>query len=159
MQQQTTIRDYRPNDLESAVTLIHRSIRELASRDYSPAQIAAWAPDPPDATSWAERLARGGAFIAERGDHIAGLARIDDTGHVDLLFVHPDAEGRGVARALLEHLCSWARANGIETLISHVSITARPVFERAGFRVLETQEVERRSVRLRNFRMVRHIGE
>ena len=37
------VREYRPADLEAVVVLFQRSVREVASRDYSPAQISAWA--------------------------------------------------------------------------------------------------------------------
>jgi len=44
----------------SVVTLFQRSVREVAIRDYSAAQVAAWAPESPDAETWARRLGTGG---------------------------------------------------------------------------------------------------
>jgi len=42
------VREYRVDDLEAVVELFQRSVREVASRDYSPAQISAWAAEAPD---------------------------------------------------------------------------------------------------------------
>jgi aminoglycoside 6'-N-acetyltransferase len=153
------IRDYRPEDLPEVMTLFARSVRELGCRDYSPAELAAWAPDRPDARAWAKRLASEATFVCERDGRIAGLARVGATGCVDLLYVHPDFERRGVARELMGRVTAWARARHIGCLHAAVSLTARPFFEKAGFRVVADQTAVRNGVSLRNFRMERPIEE
>ena len=74
-------------------------------------------------------------------------------GFIDLLYVHPEFQRQGVACELFAELCSWAERRGIRHLRSEVSITARPFFESAGFRVVERQVVERRGVWFSNFVM------
>jgi putative acetyltransferase len=149
------VREYRLDDLVGVVILFQRSVREVASRDYSPAQISAWAPESPDLEAWARRLETGGVFVYDRNDQIAGFARVDDTGYVDLLYVHPEVQRQGIARALFDRMISWAVNRGIRHLRSDVSITARPFFESGGFRVVTQQAVQRRGVSLQNFRMER----
>lgn len=151
------VREYRPDDLEAVAILFQRSVCEVASRDYSPAQIFAWAPEPPDLEAWARRLETGGVFVYEQHDQIAGFARVDDTGCIDLLYVHPEIQRQGIARALFDRVISWAVTRGIRHLRSEVSVTARPFFESMGFRVVRQQMVERRGVSLQNFRMERDI--
>ncbi len=152
------MRDYRPGDLEEVVELFRRAVHEMASRDYSPAQLAAWAPELPDLEAWSRRLQHGGMFVCERNGRIAGFTRVDDTGHLDLLFVHPEAQHQGIGQSLLDHAISWAAHHGIRRLSADVSITARPAFERAGFHELARQVVERRGVSLVNFRMAREVS-
>jgi putative acetyltransferase len=152
------VREYTPDDLAAVAKLFQRSVREVASRDYSAAQISAWAPEPPDLEAWARRLETGGIFVYQRKDEIVGFARVDETGCVDLLYVHPEVQRQGVGRALLDRVISWAVSQGIRHLRSYVSITARPFFESIGFRVVRQQVVERRGVSLRNFRMERDIN-
>lgn len=149
------MRDYRPEDLAAVVELFHRAVRETASRDYSQAQLAAWAPEPPDLEAWSRRLQGGGVFVCERNGRIAGFTRVDEAGHVDLLFVHPEAQHQGIGGRLLAHVIAWAADHGMHRLSADVSLTARPVFERAGFHLLARQVVERRGVSLVNFRMAR----
>jgi putative acetyltransferase len=147
------VREYRSSDLEAVVALFQRSVREVASRDYSPVQLSAWAPATADLRAWSKRLADGGVFVCTRNDHIAGFARIDAEGCVDLLYVHPSCQRQGVARELVEQLVSWAASRGLRRLQAEVSVTARPFFERMGFRVVRPQVVERRGVKFDNFVM------
>jgi putative acetyltransferase len=151
-------RPYRASDLEAVVALFGRSVREVGSRDYSPEQVAAWAPDPPDLEAWAQRLAGGGVFVCEREGRIAGFARIDGEGLFDLLYVHPDHQREGIADALWQEVRAWAERRGLRRLQAEVSLGARPFFERIGFRLIAAQGVERRGVRLKNFRMERDSG-
>jgi putative acetyltransferase len=157
------VREYRPSDLEAVVSLFQRSVHEIARRDYSPSQIFAWAPEFPDRQAWARHMETGGVFVYERNDEIAGFARIDATGCLDLLYVHPEVQRQGVARALFDRVTSWAVSRGIRHLHSEVSITARPFFESVGFRVVREQIVERRGYRCKIFAWKRiltpnHLG-
>lgn len=147
------VREYDPNDLPAIVALFERSVHQIACRDYTPAQLAAWAPERPDLDAWARRLSTGGVFVSEREDRLAGFARIDESGELDLLYVDPLLERQGVAAELFDSVAAWSRRNGIVQLTANVSITARPFLERMGFRVLQSQVVEREGVTLENFRM------
>jgi putative acetyltransferase len=84
------IRDYTAGDLESVVTLFSRSVREVACRDYSLAQVSAWAPEPADLSAWAARLSTGRVFLCERKGGLAGFVRIDEGGCLDLLMFIPN---------------------------------------------------------------------
>jgi len=87
------VRKYKASDLQAVVALFRRSVREIASRDYSPAQVSAWAPEVPDWPGWSKRLSAGVTFVCDHEDQIAGFARIEDNGYLDLLYVHPEFEG------------------------------------------------------------------
>ena len=152
------IRAYTDSDLEAVVSCFGRSVREIGARHYAREQVAAWAPDVPDMDGWATRLRTGGVFVAEVESRVAGFVRVEDNGWVDLLYVHPEYERRGVGWNLLWVGCSWAVGRRARTLQSEVSIAARPLFERMGFRVETEQVMERRGVEFRNFRMVRDVS-
>lgn len=98
------VREYAASDREAVVALFGRSVREIAARDYSAAQVSAWAPEVPDWPEWSKRLAEGASFVCEREDQLAGFVRIDDSGHLDLVYVHPEFQRQGVARALFERV-------------------------------------------------------
>jgi len=152
------IRAYSDDDLEAIVSCFGESVRVIGARYYAPDQIAAWAPDSPDMEGWANRLRSGGVFVADADGAIAGFVRVEDNGFVDLLYVHPNHERRGVGRELLEVACSWAASQGAHRLESEVSIAARPLFEVVGFRVEGEQSVEHRGIRFLTFRMARNAG-
>ena len=84
-------------------------------------------------------------LIAEAGERRVGFALVEELrdyfslerhGHVGILAVAADAEGRGVAGALLRAAESWARDRGFRTLTLNVfsgNRHARDVYEHMGF--------------------------
>jgi putative acetyltransferase len=152
-----TIRDYRADDVDAVIDLFTRAVREVAIRDYTASQVRAWAPDVPDRATWATRRASRPTFIAEIGGAMAGFADLEPDGHVDMLFVHPDRQGLGVASALLAHVEERARAAGLDRLTTDASLTGRPFFARRGFAVVTEQQVPKRGEILTNFRMVKRL--
>ncbi len=151
------VREYQASDLEAVVALFGRSVHEIAAHDYSPAQVFAWAPQVPNWPAWSRRLSEGAVFACERKQQIAGFTRVEDSGYLDLLYVHPEFQRQGIARALLERVLAWAKSHGISRLTSDVSVTARPFFERAGFLMSKSCVVELRGVSFHNFRMERAV--
>lgn len=85
---------------------------------------------------------------------IIGFGDIDETGYLDRLFVHKDFQSRGVATAICNRL-----EKEIETkcVIVHVSITAKPFFEKRGYKIIRPQEVERQGVYLKNYIMIKYL--
>lgn len=151
------IRPYLPDDLDALIELFTGSVRQVASRDYKPAQIEAWAPVAVNREHWVTRLASRPTYVAEAGSEIVGFSDLEPDGHIDMLFVHADHQGRGVARALLDHINARAHEQGIDRLFTEASITARPFFELNGFEVVEAQDVELRGQSFRNYRMAKSL--
>ena len=54
-------------------------------------------------------------------------------------------------------MCIRDSDKGISRLYSEVSITARPFYERMGFKVVKEQQVEMRGQVLTNFVMEKHL--
>ncbi|WP_404418553.1 GNAT family N-acetyltransferase [Brevundimonas vesicularis] len=150
------IRAYDEADLDALIDLFAGSVRQVASRDYSPAQIEAWAPVAVNREHWATRLGSRPTYVAQASG-IVGFSDLEPDGHIDMLFVHADHQGRGVARALLDHIHARANEQGIVRLFTEASITARPFFERHGFEVIEAQDVELRGQTFRNYRMAKSL--
>ena len=83
------------------------------------------------------------------GDTIIGFGDIDKTGYLDRLYVHADYQKKGAAAAI----CSRLEQAVSGKITTHASITARPFFEKRGYRVVREQQVERKGVFLTNFVM------
>lgn len=148
-----TIRPFFEGDTSELVALFQASVREIASRDYNPQQIQAWAPDLLDMKAFADRCAMKSTWVAEIDRLIVGFSDLEADGHIDMLYVHPAFERQGVARALLEHIENVARSKDIERLYTEASITACPVFEALGFTQIAAQTVSVRGECFTNFRM------
>jgi putative acetyltransferase len=129
------------------------SVRGLGARDYRPEQIDAWAGLTPTADNLNARLSDGRLRLiaVDREDRPLGFLDMDTDGHIDLLYVAPDAAGRGCARALLEHAEAHARAAGVARLYAEASETARPVFERLGFLKTVRRDFEVAGVPIHNW--------
>ncbi len=149
------LRPFHPADVPALFALFRGTVHRVNSRDYSPEQVRAWAPDEINPTRWAT-LADRFAVVAEIGDQQVGFADLEPDGHIDRFFVHADHQGCGVGGTIMRALVAEATRTGLTRLFAEVSITARPFFERHGFTVLMEQQVVVRGVALTNFRMERN---
>jgi GNAT superfamily N-acetyltransferase len=151
------VRRYEAGDFESVVTLFTDTVRHVNIRDYSPEQVAAWAPQPPDLVRWHQRIADLTLWIAELDGRLAGFCGLGAGGHVDLLYTDYRFQRQGVARCLYQQVEKEARQRGVRRLFTEASITARPFFEKMGFEVLREQSVELRGVTFQNYAMEKHL--
>jgi len=146
-----SIRPYRATDLDAVITIYQRAIREVAIRDYNQDQVNAWSQV--DRTVWTGRRLSRPTWVAWIGTDAAGFTDLEPDGHLDMMFVHPNFQGRGVAKALVHTVLQAARAQGLTRIFTEASLTARPFFERCGFALIAAQDVETRGQKLRNFQM------
>lgn len=145
-----TLREYRPQDLAALAELFYQTVHAVNAADYTKEQLDAWASGQVDLAAWDRSLREHTSVVAVEGEGIVGFGDIDATGYLDRLYVHKDHQRRGVASAICDRLEQAAQGKRI---VTHASITARPFFERRGYRVLREQRVERRGVLLANYVM------
>jgi putative acetyltransferase len=120
--------------------------------------MAAWAPvdrDPYALTAWAAARAAAHTTVAVQDDEVVGFSDLVHGDLLDMLYVDPRAGGRGIGSALIRQTVSVARARGVAVIETYASLTARPVFERNGFAVIERRTPVVRGVAMTNFKMHR----
>lgn len=144
------IRTYRTEDIEEIAALFYETVHSVNARDYAPEQLDAWAAGSIDTAQWDSELRSRHALVATEEGQVVGFGDMDENGHLDRLYVHKEFQGRGVATAICDRLESGTRA---ERITVHASITARPFFEKRGYRTVREQRVERRGVFLTNYVM------
>ena len=83
------------------------------------------------------------------GTPIVGFGDIEENGYLDRLFVRPDYQRMGIGTAICNKLEGAVQGN----VFTHASITAKPFFEKRGYKVIKRQTVKRRGVLLTNFVM------
>jgi putative acetyltransferase len=150
------LRRYVTEDLDGVVAVFQRAIREVASRDYDPAQVAAWSRV--DKRAWRPwRLTRP-TWVAVLGDKIVGFSDLEADGHLDMMFVHPEHQGMGVASLLLAQVEVAAREQRIERIFTEASITARSFFEKRGFELEAAQQVAKDGETFVNYRMFKMLA-
>ena len=151
------VRTYEIGDTQQIVKLFYDTVHQVNIRDYTQAQVDAWAPADMDIESWTKSLSSKFTFVAEEGEKIAGFGELEASGHIDRFYCHQDFQRQGVGRLILKQIESKAQDLGINKLFTEASITARPFFETQGFIVIRKQEVERRGQKLINFPMEKNI--
>lgn len=153
------IRPCTARDAAATAQLLFEAVHESCAGDYTPEQLDAWAPAARDLAAWSAQLAASHALAAECDGALAGFATRRPADVLDLLYVSPHFQRRGVASALCDRLEAACAADSFRTMTVHASRTARPFFEQRGYRVLAEQQVERRGVTLTNFRMEKTLDQ
>ena len=151
------IRAYRDGDDTELWSLFATTIREICVRDYTPAQVKAWAPDDYDKVRWHNRMEAIDPFVATKDDEIVGYADLQSDGYIDHFYCHKAYQRQGVGRLLMSAICERAQALNIDRIFCHASITARPFFEHFGFVVVREQQVSIGAERLTNYVMERQL--
>lgn len=133
------VRRFREEDLPAVHRLILRALREVNARDYPPARIeemaAGLGPD-----TLRERARQGHSYVACLGGRPVGCGTVASYwGSVResillTVFVSPEAQGRGVGRAIVRALEGdgyFLRAQRVEV---PASLTAWPFYQKMGYR-------------------------
>lgn len=144
-----TIREYESSDCKEITELFYHTVHTVNARDYTKEQLNAWAPGQPDPDRWDRLLQEHYSIVAIQNEIIVGFGDIDETGYLDHLFVHAEYQGKGIATAICDQLEQTVSG----TVTTHASITARPFFEKRGYKVIQEQQVKRRGGTLNNFVM------
>ena len=147
------VRNLEAADVPAVAALFTDTVRSVNARDYTPEQVEAWAPRPPDVPSWERSFAGRTALVVEVDGEVAGFGDLAAGGYLDRLYVHRDHQGRGVATALAGALEAEAARRGAVEVTADASITALPFFERRGYEVVARQERGVRGVRFINYRV------
>ncbi len=96
-------------------------------------------------------------LVAIEKDEVVGFVELEEDGHLDMFYLREDVVGRGIGKRLYRAVEHEARSLGLERVFAEASITARPFFERQGFRVLRERVIRRRGVGLTNFIMEKKL--
>lgn len=149
------IREYRPSDAADLATIFFRSVREVACRFYTAAQVQAWAPAVGDPSGWHTLSLDGRITVVavNEEDIPVAFGNMEKNGHVDHLFSSPEAVGTGAASAIYRRLEAAAVSLGLTRLYVEASECAFPFFERKGFRKIQRNDFERRGVLIHNYSM------
>ena len=78
-----------------------------------------------------------------------GFGDVDTTGYFDRLYIHKNNQRKGIATAICDQLESKVQRK----IVTHASVTAKPFFEKRGYKILKEQQVVRKEIFLKNYVM------
>ena len=144
------LRDYQASDGEPLAELFYQTVHSVNAKDYTLAQLNAWATGTIDMEKWNRSFLQNQTIVAVENEKIVGFGDMDKTGYLNRLYIHKDYQRRGIASAICDKLEAFARGKRI---ITHASVTAKPFFLHRGYRVVKEQEVIRCGISLTNYVM------
>ena len=147
------IRKYKPSDCKEVAELFYNTVHTVNARDYTKEQLDVWATGMIDLEEWNLSFQEHYSIVILDDKLIIGFGDIDKTGYLDRLFVHKDYQGKRVATAICDRLEKAFQ----KKVITHASITARPFFEKRGYKVIKEQQVYKDGIMLTNFVMEKNI--
>ena len=160
-----TLRPFRSDDAARLSEIFTAAVTVIGSRGYQSEQIEAWAArSPAAATYFPDRAALGHWIMVaadEAGNPVA-YALLENDGHLDHLYCHPEHTRKGLADSLLKAAEAKARNWGCRRLYTEASVLARAAFERAGYTVTYRRDFtiphDGKDVPIHNFAMEKALG-
>jgi putative acetyltransferase len=152
------IRSYHFGEEHEIWQLFNQTIHHVNSQHYTQKQLDAWAPSQFDKNLWCKKLTKLCSFVCINNDKILGYSDLHKNGHIDHFFCHYQYQGIGVGSALMAHIHTLAKQQGIIQLSAYVSITVKAFFEAQGFNPIKQQAVTIRGQVLTNFKMVKTLN-
>ena len=119
------IRKYVSTDCKQVADLFYETVHSVNAKDYTIEQLDAWADGSADLEKWDKSFIENYTLVAVEDNCIVGFGDIDRTGYLDMLFVHKDFQGQGIASAICDSLEKTITTDKITT---HASITAKPFY-------------------------------
>lgn len=152
------VRRMYPTEVKKLADLLYNSVHTLCTADYSPEELEAWAPKNMDMTKFRLSLMKSYNLVMTDRDRIVGFVCIEPDGYVNRLFTHPDYTHRGIATALMDRAEDWAkRKRGLARVRLAASKTGKGFYLKRGYRVTDTEFVNRRGVTFRNQIMEKYL--
>lgn len=144
------VREYQSSDSKELAELFYNTVHSVNARDYAKEQLDVWATGKVDLEKWNQSFREHYTIVAVKDEIIVGFGDMDIlSGYLDRLYVHKDYQGKGIATAICNKLEKEAEGK----IFTHAAITARPFFEKRGYKVIKEQRVERQGIFLTNFIM------
>lgn len=124
--------------------LYHNAVQQIAECHYSAAQKQAWSAAPRSTYHWHKRLTRSAAWLMVDTEQCVGeqwlcvgFINVEthyySRGYIDSLYVLPEYQGRGIARALYQAVEQWALQTGVNRLSVDASRVSHGLFMSQGF--------------------------
>ena len=144
------------SDLPEMLTLFRDTILNVNLGHYTPAQVSAWSNAANNIDRWVEKITHQHVLIADKEARILGFGSLRND-YIDLLYVHKDFQGKGIASLIYGVLENRARQEGMQALATDASFTAKKFFEKKGFIFVATRGYKIEGVEISNCRMMKSL--
>jgi putative acetyltransferase len=145
-------------DVPTLAALYGDTARALGGWCYSPEQVAAWASFGEPTPAFADYVLHARTWVAmDAAGGVLGFCGVGEPGpedgEVHSLYVRAELTRQGWGSRLLAHALAEARGRGLQRFAAWATPFSCPVFERAGFRLVETVSAPYQGVVFTRYRM------
>lgn len=153
-----TLRIATLRDLPAMTNLFRETVWHINSKSYTPDQVRVWAAAADHMERWVQKLQQQFVILAMREDLLVGFGSLRQD-YVDLLYVHKDWQGQGIAGLIYDVLEQRAMVYGMQALATDASVFAVPFFARKGYIFVTTRHYILDGVEISNSRMVKSLHQ
>lgn len=151
------IRIANSSDIIEITSLFYNTIQSVNRKDYDQDQIDDWSSWHKDVDKWDDRISEQYFVVAVYNNRIVGFSSLEPDGYLDFMFIHKDYQRQGIGRKLLRVIEQKAIAQKNQSILSEVSITARPFFESHAYRVEKKYLKKSRNKEFLVFEMIKYL--
>ena len=148
--------NYDKKYLKQIVELFINTVHNINKKDYTKEQLNAWANPDYDLEIWEKRFEKSKPYLCIFEDKIVGFCEYYDR-YIDCFYVHFKYQNCGIGKLLLNHILNLAKNENIDKIKVDASITAKPFFEKFGFKDVRENLVKRGNQELINFSMDKNL--
>lgn len=148
--------NYDKKYLKQIVELFIDTVHNINKKDYSKEQLNAWANPNYDLEIWEKRFEKSKPFLCVLENEVVGFYEYYD-GYIDCFYIHFKYQNCGIGKLLLNHILNLAKNENIDKIKVDASITAKPFFEKFGFKEVRENLVKRGNQELINFSMEKNL--
>jgi putative acetyltransferase len=152
------VRAFTADDAEAVAVLYRDSVRDLGKQAYGASHLAAWSKYADDVNEFRTRVLRGVSLVSLEGGELAAVGQLHPTDCIALLYCAPRFARRGHATTLCLRLEEVTRARGVSRLWTTASKLSRPLFEKQGFRLFETERSVFNGAEFERYKMEKLLG-
>ena len=143
-------------DLPDMLNIFRETILHVNLGHYTEEQVKVWADAANNMDRWVEKINGQHVLLAFDKNGVLGFGSLRND-YIDLLYVHKDHQGQGIASSIYEILEGRAKEDGMQALATDASYTARSFFEKKGFVYIATRSYTINGVEISNCRMVKSL--
>lgn len=137
------LRRFRLADADPCYAVYWQAVHHGTARFYTDEERRAWAPNETAPSQWRDRLADHVAYVSETAAGLNGFISMTRCGHLDFLYVVPEAMGTGLAQSLYDMLLQDPEIAPLPRLDVQASAFSRRFLLKQGWPDVPASTVER----------------
>ena len=163
--QKYSIRKATPDDTFEIWSAHVKSIREICSQFYSPAQIEKWSGFSFKHEHWIHEMLNNCVYVIEIEKKVEGFGHLifstmgkSLTAEIAGLYFSPKAKGRGAGKELMEILEREAQVKEINKIVLCSTKNAKGFYEKMGFEAKSAEKfIQIRGINLETYPMEKYL--